>query len=143
MHRFDKDFILCYRGERILSQHYLVLTQYFLLDFAVYINANGQLSTKIIEWETKDVQNIIFRAPYLLVLGITTMEIREIATGKLVQLVATPGRARLSWEGYYDEGNPKDLALHLITGNNAESREVSVQWYTLDDPSTLYSLFRV
>ncbi|THH02991.1 hypothetical protein EW145_g6620, partial [Phellinidium pouzarii] len=125
IHTFDKDYILCYK------------------DFASYINVNGQLSPKVVEWESKDVQNIIFRSPYMLILGASMVEIRQIATGKLEQLVAAPGHMQLSWERRYDEKDSLNLGLHLLMGFGADAG-TSNEWYTLDGnhPNTLFRLLR-
>ncbi|KAH8117400.1 CNH domain-containing protein [Phellopilus nigrolimitatus] len=130
INRFDKDFILCY--------------QEYFKDFAAYINVNGQLSTKIVEWESKDVRNILFRPPYILILGTSTLEIRQIASGKLEQLMAAPSRIQLSWERRCDEDSQGNFGIHLIL-DASQDFGPSNQWYTLaaDGHGDPYTLFRL
>lgn len=139
--RFDKDFMLCYRGPFIsLHTHNCTLAQ-SSLDFAVYVNENGLLSPKPVEWESNDVQNIVFRPPYVLVLGTSTVEIRQISNGKLVQLLAVPGTVHLAMEKRYEDDSQVDLGIHLVMGAGSGGAPPD-QWYSLDN-SLPYTLFRL
>ncbi|KAI5124557.1 hypothetical protein M0805_003079 [Coniferiporia weirii] len=123
IHKFNDDFILCYK------------------DFASYINVNGQLSSKFVEWESRNAQNVIFRSPYMLILGVATVEVRQIATGKLEQLLAIPGHMRLSWERRQNESKTLDLSVHLLTSTDPDNA-TSDQWYALDNNNP-YNLYRL
>lgn len=133
--------MLCYRGPFISLHPYKYNLSQSSLDFAVYVNENGLLSPKPVEWESNDVQNIVFRPPYVLVLGISTVEIRQISNGKLVQLLAVPGTVHLAMEKRCEDISQNDLGMHLIMGAGSSGAPPD-HWYSLDN-SLPYTLFRL
>ena len=88
------------------------------------------------------MHNIVFKPPYMLLLGTSTVEIRQIESGKLVQLLAVPGTVKVSWEKRTDDDSSCNLGLHLIMGGGSSGGSPPNQWYTLDS-SMPYTLFRV
>ena len=77
--------------------------------FAIYITMNGSLTSKVVYWSTDaPITSIIFRAPYLMLFTESLIEVREIKSGKLLQL--QPMTGRLTW------AKPND-------GNGREYRE--------------------
>ena len=111
-----------------------------ITDFAAYMNTTGNLSAKIVEWESKEVQNIVFRTPYMYLIGRTTMEVREIATGRLAQLLPAPN-IKLSWEGRATDGNPSNLNVHVIVAEKASDPSSDTRWLSLESPP--HTLFRI
>ena len=91
--------------------------------FAAFINMNGKLSPKTIEWEVNDVRRIIFRPPYMLLFGSRAIEVREIATRELKQLIPFPGKIEVSFEALDSQSSDNAFGIHVIlesiTGNMA------------------------
>lgn len=77
----------------------------------------------------------------MFVLGTSTVEIRQIQNGKLVQLLAVPGTVKLAWEKRDEDDSKSDLGIHLIMGTGLDEPPPS-HWYSLDN-SLPYTLFRV
>ncbi|KLO18597.1 hypothetical protein SCHPADRAFT_116011 [Schizopora paradoxa] len=121
----SNDFILCYA------------------DFAAYLNEHGQLSSRIVEWVSNDARGIAFRHPHMLVIGSAAVEIREMASGKLLQLLPAPRHLHLSWVGRYSEHTPSDVGVHLVMGNSAAADSAQGDpWYP-NAQNTQYSLFKL
>lgn len=106
------------------------------------MNASGKLSNRMVEWESRDVRNFVFRPPWMLVIGSAAIEIRDIATGKLAQLWPVPGHVQLSWQGRSSEGNPSNLGVHVVMGEGTDATAAVNQWYSLDKHRP-YALFRL
>ena len=113
----------------------------YYIDFAAYLNATGNLSPNIVKWESQDVQNIVFRTPHMYLVGRTCMEVREIASGRLVQLIAAPRSIKLSWEGRPAEGNPSNLNMHVIVADKSNDNNHRDDFFTLGSPP--YTLLRL
>lgn len=146
IHRFESNFILCYAGACLATSSYSISPgSYLNADFAAYLNENGQLSSRVVEWVSNDARGIAFRPPHMLVIGSAAVEIREMASGKLLQLLPAPRHLHLSWVGRYSEHNPTDVGVHLVMGNSAAADTAQGDpWYpNAQNSTTQYSLFKL
>ena len=113
-------------------------------DFAAYVNANGQLSPRTIEWEVNDVKSIVFREGNIFVFGNSSVEIRQIANGKLIQLVAIPGTVRLMWDRRSEDENRPNLGIHFLVCMNPKPVGPPNYWLSIEKgfPFTIYRICR-
>ena len=78
----------------------------------------------------------------MLTFGSSMLEVREIESGLLEQLIPLPGQMRVAWEAQQKEDDGSRLGIHLLVeGTNRQTRNA---WYSLDEqhPHTLLRLMR-
>jgi len=92
-------------------------------DFGVFINSDsGKLSGKSAEWECRPALNVIWRPPHFILVSSRCLEVRDMATGALLQLIVGPTGQELVCDG---RGVPDDLEglSVLLTSPNEEGRK--------------------
>ena len=101
------------------------------------MNAHGRLTSKVVEWETTDARDIVFRSPWMFVIGEQFIEVRDLATGKAEHFLPLPGGISLTWDGH-DRGTlsetSKDYACHVVArapNHPSESKTFYDQWHTV------------
>lgn len=78
-----------------------------------------------VEWEVENVQRIIFRHPYMFVFGSRAIEVRQIVTRELKQLIPVPGQLEVSYEAV---GSPEfytNFGIHIIMKTNSLSGDLT------------------
>ena len=106
------------------------------------MNANGQLSSKTIEWEVGDVTSVMFRQGNIFALGKSSIEIRQILGGKLLQLVAIPGTVRLTWDRRSEDESVHSLGLHFLICMDPKPVGPPNYWLSVEKGFS-YTIYRV
>ena len=99
------EFLLCYDGRcSTLANVFLFLTAF--LEFGLYVDRHGDPSRSVqtIEWEGT-AERVACHPPYVLLFDSRFIEVRDIATGRLCQII--PGNdMRCIWDGRGTTSNP-------------------------------------
>ncbi|KAF7371040.1 hypothetical protein MSAN_00738200 [Mycena sanguinolenta] len=100
----DEEFLLCYN------------------EFGLYVNKHGDPSPTrplgVVEWEG-NAERVAFHAPYVLLFDTRFIEVRDVETGRLAQII--PGNdMRCLWDG-------RGQAINSIDQNLADSRNGVLQ----------------
>lgn len=79
----------------------------------------------------------------MLTFGSSMVEVRQLATGILEQLVPLPGQLRVAWEAQQKDDDSCNLGIHLLV-SEGQNRQTRNSWYSLDEqhPFTLLRLMR-
>lgn len=79
----------------------------------------------------------------MLTFGSSMMEVRDIVTGLLVQIVPLLGQMHISWEAAPRGEENSDLGIHLLV-SEGQDRQLSTGWNSLDEQrsTTLIRLLR-
>ncbi|KAJ7809831.1 CNH domain-containing protein [Mycena leptocephala] len=80
-------------------------------EFGLYIDKHGNPTEPIVEWEGS-AERIALHAPYILLFHTQTIEVREIATGRLAQII--PGHdMHCIWDHHHPE-SVGDVRVHGV-----------------------------
>ena len=113
------------RTARLLSMHPIGKFNLLCYDrLGVYINAeNGKLiGTTCIEWECQPAVSVLWRPPHFILVSTNCLEIRDMATGSLLQLLVGAPEQKLICDG---RGISEDLERFgvLLASSNNDGRE--------------------
>ena len=99
---------------------------------------------RTVDWQVTNVQNVIFREGNMFVLGESAIEIRNIASGRLLQLVAIPGRVKLTWDRRSEDESSYSLGFHFLVCMDPKPVGPPNYWLSIEKgfPNTIYRVCR-
>lgn len=84
------------------------------------------MTNKTVEWESNEISSVIFRPPWMFIIGSGLLEIRDLASGRLEQLVSMLDNVQTMWDGR-DLGlgcGETDHCLHVSARSKHDSRDL-------------------
>ncbi len=92
------EFFLCYEGSPTSSLAFLRVTRTdFLPEFGIFMDRRVVPVRSTIEWEGK-ADYIAWHAPYVFIFSSTSIEVRDVGSGRLCQTILGNGLKCL-WDG--------------------------------------------